>query len=121
MPPDRRHHDINGFRGDTVQTPAQHIAVGDFIVFRYATADRLAFVCKVTPKGIVYVRLYLDLTRSWGPAFQLCDHRGQQAVVVQEGARLPPRPRVWQGANARAAALQPAGIDIRPPAPPPMR
>jgi hypothetical protein len=105
--PERHHHDLPGFRGDTVGTPATHVGVGDFVVTRYAGHDRLAFVCKVTVKGYLYVRLYLDLTRTWGPAYQLCGPGGRLQVVVQEGASLPPRPRVWQGAAARMSELRP--------------
>lgn len=108
--PDRHHHDLAGFRGDTVGTPATHVGVGDYVVTRYAAADRLAFVCKVTAKGFLYVRLYIDLTRTWGPAFQLCGPSGHVQAVVQEGAALPPRPRVWQGAGARRADLEPTGV-----------
>lgn len=107
----RRAYDFPGFRGDTVATTAQHIVVGDFVVTRYATRDRLAFVCKITAKGVVYVRLFLDLDRSWGPAWQLCDRSGQADVVIQDGAQLPPRPRFWQATAARASTLRlPAAV-----------
>lgn len=103
----KRRHDLPGFRGDTIRLDACGVGVGDFVVTRYAGQDRLAFVCKITPKGGVYVRLYLDLSRSWGPAFQICDHRGRLDVVIQDGAELPPRPRIWQAVAARRAALEP--------------